>query len=77
MVLSPEVEEGELVVRDAEKEVVCEGDFNPFVSLAPLVNGVHLLDSVPLLLKPIYPVENLLHLEMNDSSLLAFSRDLQ
>lgn len=47
--LSPEAKKGEIVVRDAVKDVVSEEVFNLFMSLAPLVNGMHLLDSVLLL----------------------------
>lgn len=76
MLLPPEVEEGKIVVWDAVKDLVSREVFNPFISLDPLVNGVHLLDSVPLLLKPLHPVENLL-LEMDNSSVLGIFGDLQ
>lgn len=33
------------------------GEFNLFVSFTPLAKGLHLLDSVPLLLKLLFPVD--------------------
>lgn len=54
MKLSLEVEEGEFVLRNVEMEVMNGGEFNPFVSLASLAKGVHLLDLVPMLLKPVF-----------------------
>lgn len=59
--LSLEVEDGEIVDHDAEMVVVSE---------------VHLLDPIPLLLKPLHPVD-FLHPEMNNSSVSVFSGDLQ
>lgn len=47
MVLSSKVEDGEIMLRDDAKEVSCDGEFNPFVSLASLVNGGLLMESVP------------------------------
>lgn len=44
--------------------------------MAPVANCVHLLDSVTLSLKPIFPIENLLHTKMVDSSVLADSGKL-
>lgn len=75
--LSPEVENGETVLHNTVYEVLNEGDFNPFVSLVLLVEGVHILDSVPQLLKPILPVEDLLHYKLDYGLVLSFSNDSQ
>lgn len=48
LVLTSEVEEGELAPRDVDKEALSGGEINPLVSLAPLDTRVHLLELVPL-----------------------------
>lgn len=62
--LSLKVEDGEIVFYNDCCEVLIKGDFNLFVSLAPLAEGAHLLDSIPRLLKVILPAVDLLHHEL-------------
>lgn len=49
--LLTEVEHGEIVERIVDCEMSNGGELIPIVSLNPLVNGVHLLDLIPRLLK--------------------------
>lgn len=77
MDLSPKVEDGEIMSHNVVSEASNEGDFNPFVSLAPLADGVHLLDLVPRLLMLILHVEDLLLHEFNYSLVSSFSDDSQ
>lgn len=47
MIQLPKVEESELVDLEYALVALSDGDFNPLQPLAPLVEGVNLVDSVP------------------------------
>lgn len=76
LVLTSEVEKGEIALWDVDKEALSGGEINPLVSLAPLDTCVHLLESVPLSLKPILQVQNLLNAKMADCLVVADSGKL-
>lgn len=70
LILSPVLGKGNLVVRNSELEEKEEVEFNPFVSLAPFVEGMHLFDWIPRLFKPILFVDAALHSEVGISPML-------
>lgn len=67
--------EGDLVVlhSELEKDV---GEFNPFMSLAPLTEGNYLFDSIPRLFKPNFCADEALFLKKGVSPVMV-SGELQ
>lgn len=53
----PEVEKGEFVPWNDSREEENGGDLSPLLSLVQFAKGFNLLESIPLFLKPIFPVE--------------------